>query len=378
MKTTVNADRSPIAEPDSRSSRTGKARLGRFVELDGIRGIAVIGVVAFHLAGHFDSKYPEGEHFPFTLEWGAYGVQLFFLVSGFVILMSAQKSGSAKAFVLSRFVRLYPTYWIALTVSILVSMLVVVPSVPTDWTTRLVNYTMFQRFALFENVDEVYWTLAVELQFYIVVAILLLIFRGKLSDTLVRNAGIAWSGLSLVTALLIRPYTLGVERQFVATPIKILQNLLLTEWAPFFVAGMFFYIARNGRMSWWFPCIAALNAVLVSGILHGIETAAWVAGVVTIFGVVAVRDHTGLLRISPLQWLGKVSYSIYLSHVVLGTAVLAALLPLIGRLPAMAITFVVVLAWSRVVHELGEIRASGWLRSRLIPRKPTASFEVQR
>jgi hypothetical protein len=81
----------------------------RLRELDSLRGIAAVCVLLFHLSYHTDPY----RQFPIQFPWGHYGVELFFVISGFVILMTLERSASRTEFVISRVTRLYPTYWCA-------------------------------------------------------------------------------------------------------------------------------------------------------------------------------------------------------------------------------------------------------------------------
>ena len=76
---------------------------GRFQELDGFRGLAAITVVIYHLGVPATQNYPRTAPSPYDIPLGELGVQLFFIISGFVILLSAIKSGSALKFAISRF-----------------------------------------------------------------------------------------------------------------------------------------------------------------------------------------------------------------------------------------------------------------------------------
>lgn len=79
---------------------------------------------------------------PFEFRYGVYGVHLFFLVSGYVILMSAERVKRASDFVVTRFARLFPVYWIAVTWSILIALALEPVDVAQTWRDRLLNYTM--------------------------------------------------------------------------------------------------------------------------------------------------------------------------------------------------------------------------------------------
>jgi peptidoglycan/LPS O-acetylase OafA/YrhL len=85
----------------------------RVVELDVFRGVAALWVAMFHLTLRYDEAFL---HQPAPLKPlldGTYGVELFFMISGFVILMTLQRSRSWVDFAVHRFARLYPAYWLS-------------------------------------------------------------------------------------------------------------------------------------------------------------------------------------------------------------------------------------------------------------------------
>lgn len=89
----------------------------RFFLLDLLRLGAALAVVAYHWTARSHRYWgrPPTEEFQFVSKlsgYGALGVQLFFIISGFVILMSAQ-GRSVGQFVASRVARLFPAYWVA-------------------------------------------------------------------------------------------------------------------------------------------------------------------------------------------------------------------------------------------------------------------------
>ena len=80
----------------------------RIKELDAMRGIAALSVVLFHFT--FGFNHNDTNTF---FHKGYLGVQLFFIISGFVIFMTFEKTQNIKVFLLGRFTRLYPAYWFA-------------------------------------------------------------------------------------------------------------------------------------------------------------------------------------------------------------------------------------------------------------------------
>src|SRR5208282_3694588 len=83
---------------------------GRLMFLDGLRGIAITGVVLYHSYSRWPDLLPSAaryEKVPLFF-YGGYGVELFFMISGFVILMTLQKCKSFDSFMFRRWARLFP------------------------------------------------------------------------------------------------------------------------------------------------------------------------------------------------------------------------------------------------------------------------------
>ena len=99
----------------------------RLVELDALRGIAAMAVVAYHYTTHYANQIGHMTPLRFGFPAGNYGVHLFFLISGFVIFMTLERTRNAMDFVVSRFSRLYPAYWAAMLVTGVVVYLMISP-----------------------------------------------------------------------------------------------------------------------------------------------------------------------------------------------------------------------------------------------------------
>jgi len=151
--------------------------------LDYLRFIAAVSVMCYHYLFHGinDGKIVGigyGWAAP-VAQYGYIGVELFFLISGFVIFGSAHGK-TARRFVVGRFVRLYPAFWPAMLITAAViaiwgrisGLSVTVPQV-------VANLTMVPSFLHIVSVDGVYWTLLLELEFYFAVFILLLLGLGN-------------------------------------------------------------------------------------------------------------------------------------------------------------------------------------------------------
>src|SRR5215468_7919943 len=157
--------------PEEMTSSANSAE-DRVPEIDLLRFCAAAGVAIYHwcyrpvIAG-----MPSDTAFGFVQavsRYGYPGVDLFFIISGFVILWSASRRGAA-SFIASRFSRLYPTFWACVALTAFVLLLTGRAPPSLDLRAFLLNCTMIPGAIGVAYVDGVYWTLFVELKFYLLV-----------------------------------------------------------------------------------------------------------------------------------------------------------------------------------------------------------------
>lgn len=322
---------------------------GRLQSLDIVRGVAALAVVLYHYTVMLPSFAPGTRPIPIAFGQGGYGVHLFFAVSGFVILMSLERS-TARQFLISRFTRLYPVYWLACGLTFAV--LTLSRSIPYDVTvpTFLVNLTMLQAFLRVEDVDGVYWSLVYELGFY---AFLFATVRlgGERVIALLPPYMIAGALLFYVTA----PY--------IPHPLHLL--LMLHPYAHLFACGLALYLMRTRGGS------RAQAAVLVATPLVQALYDGWLGLAVGVLIVLVMslacltRRRPGRLA-RPLIWLGGLSYALYLTHQMLGYALIARLQAAgVGPWASFAITFAAALLLAHALTRYWERPVSAWMKRRL-------------
>lgn len=136
-------------------------RQERFVYLDVLRAIAVFSVVLAHRFGSIHDVF----------DLGRYGVILFFFISGYCIAESIlkYKINAVRNFVIARFLRIFPAYWASIALYILTS------KESFSATTLLANLALMQRPAGEPYMQGLYWTLEVELLFYVSIAVLFMV-----------------------------------------------------------------------------------------------------------------------------------------------------------------------------------------------------------
>ncbi|MFG1946501.1 acyltransferase family protein [Nonomuraea sp. NPDC048826] len=332
---------------------------GRLAELDLLRFIAALAVLAFHYLVAYASVWGDrpAELFPALAPvagLGILGVELFFIISGFVILMTIWGRGLG-SFARSRLVRLYPAYWLSLLAVVAVYGLTGAKALDPKLSTGdyLVNATMFQRLFKVGDASGVYWSLWAELRFYLLITILVVagVTYGRV---------LVFCGVWLVAAL-------GAE--LLGDPV--LNEILMPRYAPYFVAGMALYLIHKHGSAWlpWIYVAASYGMSLHAALarVHGrIELAGFknmpvtdlaVVVTVTLIYLVMALVALGLLRMRArpaLTALGATTYPLYLFHSVIAVVLIP---PLTGALPPWAtalVTTVAAVVVSYVVYACAE------------------------
>ncbi len=318
----------------------------RFNELDVFRGIAALAVVLYHYFYRYEQLY---QHQAIPVQWsrqGLYGVHFFFLISGFVIFWSLQRSPGIKAFLLSRFSRIFPAYWAALLITFLVVLVFGLPGREFSFMVLLGNLSMIQEYLNIPHIDQAYWTLTAELTFYFWIT--LLFSTGRL-----HHAEYWFLPFMFIGSL----YYLEIWQ----APLRV-NKFLLMKHANLFASGIVFYRIYTGTHSihaWW---VLAL-AVLANFAIYPWYDAVLLAGFFLVF-YLAVSGRLQFLCVRPLLWLGGISFTMYLLHQNIGYVVIREVYALGGSgWLGIAAALVVLLILAELLSRLVERPAARWLRS---------------
>jgi peptidoglycan/LPS O-acetylase OafA/YrhL len=144
--------------------------IARLTFLDCIRGIAALAVLFEHAGDRISPHLRDVSHAWFS--FGKFGVTAFFLTSGFVIPFTLERGNSLKRFWISRFFRLYPLYWLSLCIVLASYACGISNAVTPDFCAHflrnaLANGTMLQQFLGIPNAEGLYYTLGMEMAFYL-------------------------------------------------------------------------------------------------------------------------------------------------------------------------------------------------------------------
>ncbi|MET8172971.1 acyltransferase [Streptomyces clavifer] len=364
----------PLPGEGSGASSPPAPRHSRMRALDGLRLLAALMVAAYHYGGRGgDITAAWGSspavQFPTAHTWFAYGplgVQIFFVISGFVICMSGW-GRSLSSFFASRVARLMPAYWAAVVLVTLVFALPVVAYEAVSPSDALVNLTLLQQPLGADRVLGVCWTLWAEIRFYALFA-LFVVLPGANRRRIVLFCAV-WTLAAALTKASGEPF---------------LDVLLMPEHAPFFVGGIGLYLVHRDRrdavawgivgVSWllgqhhavadlWHPAGQDAFSYRSSAVIVLIVTAG--------FAVVAAIALGALHRVD-WPWLtvaGALTYPFYLVHEHLGWVVVGALHRTLGVPAALTAVLTVgamlVLAW--LLHRYVERWSTPLLRKALTP-----------
>ena len=284
------------------------------LELDVLRGLCALGVLLFHYTTFYKIYFLPKENPLFYMPWVPYRVQLFAMLSGFVILMIIEKTISPLDFVVARFSRLYPCYFAAV---IFISLLMIVFPLPNKeiitWPRFLGNLTMLQAWLGYWGVDRSFWFLTPEISFYFVVT---LIFKFKKLNYI---EAIGFLGLVFVV-FNARYASLGP----LEIPAVVLLSRVLSFWHYFF-AGILFYNLKSKGEAWYRHAGLALCFIVQNLISDDVYTILSFACCLLIFYLFIYGKLSWIIR-KPLLFLGTISYSLFLIHQNMGCIVIFYLL----------------------------------------------------
>lgn len=271
------------------------------------RAIAAISVAAFHLSINMASPRYGGTHvFDEVTRYGKHGVDFFFVLSGFIILLAHARDighpGSWTNYLYRRFTRVYPIYWLY-TLGFVAVLLVAggtdatMPDNALDWLTSL----SLVRFTGATPPLGQAWTLFHEVAFYTVFSILILN----------RTLGLVALGLFAAVSMVFHPDPQNLSRT-AAHVYMALYNL-------YFVFGMLAYLLykKGGK--------GIVEALVGTAVAIGAVGAPWheqlsplmlAAGLALMLAGLAKLENSGLLSVPRwLTFIGNASYSIYLTHI---------------------------------------------------------------
>ena len=339
-----------------KSDDTAPRAQGRIVELDGVRGLAALSVVAAHYFG-------EAPHGLAALTVGWIGVDVFFVLSGFligsIILGQHDRPSFLTTFYRKRFARIVPVYGAVCVMALIAAAL----TAQHSWSARPFPPGVYAIFganfamSLTNSAGDVWlrptWTLDVEEQFYLLLPLLMCATPRKLLAPLLLAAWgmatlfrLAWDPLHPVAALTLLPCRMdlllaGVLLALLHRSLDLRRHLLLMRLLPLLAL----------------VALVPIHVLFGQAIFTLVSGAILSIGIAGFLGAVVCGAPEGRRFRSPvLRYFGQISYCLYLVHQPVSGLLHGLILdatPDVGSLAAIAVT---VLAFAASVG----IAAASW------------------
>lgn len=286
--------------------------------------------------GHFVAG--QGRFLGPTGKYGYLGVEIFFVISGFVIPWSLYRSGYSvrdySRFLVKRNLRLYPPYLASIAISLLATNLILVPlfhipRIALSGRDLLLHFAYLNDLVHVPWVNVVYWTLAVEFQWYLLVGLAypLLASRSKLAR------------FAITVAMLLAYYTIFWDR-------------LVFHYLPIFLIGVFVFQWR-ARIIERYEMLGLISVMAMAML----RISGWLVPLVAVPTALLIAFSHFESRSA--NRVGDISYSLYLLHLPIGVSVIGCLahwLPYsswyLGLLDAVGVGASMGAAW--VLYELVE------------------------
>jgi peptidoglycan/LPS O-acetylase OafA/YrhL len=291
------------------SGNTPVRPIGRIRSIDALRGLAATMVMLHHYLFSYEGRIgPHVDRVP-SFAAGHFGVELFFILSGFVIAGTLGRTPSLGDYAVRRVARLYPAFLVCSGVTLGIFALGGPNPVGITPGAALAGLTMLSSLIRVPPIDPSHWTLTYEVAFYALAA-LALIHRGPATDPGLRLERICagWLAAAFVGTLVL--------------PVRTLQVVVLLNlpFALLFVIG-----AMLARLAASAPRPRGVSAPAVDH--GGVGTGFYVLLVLGFAGTVlaAATGRLPWLGCAPLVFLGAISYPLYLVHQILGYAIIRAL-----------------------------------------------------
>src|SRR3954469_19768450 len=205
----------------------------RLENIEALRALSVLGVMLFHYTARYPLQYLGFAEPVWPVTYGYMGVELFFVISGYCIYMTATHCRGLALFWARRFSRLQPAFMASIVLTFVIVRYFQLPDRQVDIVAAIANMFWLPAFRLTLPVDGVYWSLMVELKLYILFGLVYFGLRRR-GDPL-----LWWTVLFLAGAAIRQCDLIFNGAQFTRSTYTI--GTFAFPYSGFFLLGMLFY-----------------------------------------------------------------------------------------------------------------------------------------
>ncbi len=291
--------------------------MARINYLDGHRGVAILLVLMFHAFSRWPELVPYGNdysEFP-LFKYGYLGVQLFFLISGFVILMTLEKCNNVPSFIYRRWLRLFPAMLIcSLIIFLTAGIFTERPNGQPELIDLMAGLSFIDPYIWLkttgiqlQSIEGAFWSLYVEFKFYVIAAIL---YFSVGSVRLVYGLFICFITWFSVDFLY---QTHSIKA---LSPLHTVTNILSLKYFGWFSAGAAYYLYIKTNKTKWLILGGGFSLIssLVESKLHLMPFVA--AALISLFFTISILSPRlqSLIANKVFLYFGFISYPLYLLH----------------------------------------------------------------
>ena len=256
--------------------------MGRNLKYDIIRSGSALFVVFYHYTYRYFEIFTENS--PYTMfQYGYLGVPIFFILSGFLISKSLENETSLKIYMMKRFLRIYPTYIICMILTFIVTKYFFITERTVSNLDFVLNFFVISDYIGGHYVDSAYWSLAIEVLFYIIAPV-------------------------LVSKKYLFPVLIFISFSNIYLSQYIFNVITLFNWINFFFLGYLFY-SKCIKYKFIFYVLVFYNIYVYFGIPHLI---------ISILSIILFNLNMNvslpIYVVKVIQFSAAVSFPLYLLH----------------------------------------------------------------
>jgi peptidoglycan/LPS O-acetylase OafA/YrhL len=310
--------------------------------LDLYRGLAVFAVIIYHYTSRYPDEYMGYLATHARFDYGYFGVNLFFIISGFCICLTITNSKGPLDFLSKRFSRLYPSIMVCTPLTFAVVSYFGLPGRDSDIYDLIVSTLLLNDLG-FRYVEGAYWSLLVEVKYYLWFALLYFIV-GKRSIWYLTAAFVFGELLSILGNLI------GFSE---ITPL--LNGLFLLPHLPWFICGVAIYNLYYIRND-YAPLLHMVIAMMGIAYFNRNDHIALLCSMVAVGMVSLILVYPNVRLPRWLKYFGLISYPLYLVHQNIGIVVIRELMDIVKDPYArMFVAGLLVVIIAHVVHSYVEL-----------------------